>query len=49
MGINNIDTKCAPNKEYTDGSCFTLNSLKTIASNYNKRNRNTKNTLKRHI
>jgi hypothetical protein len=32
------DTKCAPSKKYTDGSCFTLESLKKIAESYNKRN-----------
>ena len=31
------DTKCAPSKKYTNGSCFTLESLKKIAENYNKR------------
>lgn len=31
------DEKCAPSKKYTDGSCFTLDSLKKIASSYNKR------------
>jgi hypothetical protein len=30
--------KCAPSKKYTDGSCFTIDSLKKIAENYNKRN-----------
>jgi hypothetical protein len=29
--------KCAPSKNYRDGSCFTLESLKLIAYNYNKR------------
>lgn len=28
--------KCAPTKNYTDGSCFTLESLKKIAYAYNK-------------
>lgn len=28
--------KCAPSKKYTDGSCFTLENLKTIAQEYNK-------------
>lgn len=37
MVINNINMKCAPNKKYKDGSCFTLESLKIIAANYNKR------------
>ena len=31
-------TKCAPDKKYKDGSCFTLDSLKEIATNYNKKN-----------
>jgi hypothetical protein len=39
MVLNNIDTKCAPSKDYKDGSCFTLDALKTIATNYNKRNK----------
>lgn len=30
--------KCAPSKKYTDGSCFTINSLKQIAENFNQRN-----------
>jgi len=33
---NKID-KCAPSKKYTDGSCFTVDSLKLIASKYNKK------------
>jgi len=28
--------KCAPSKSYTDGSCFTIESLKKIAESYNK-------------
>lgn len=28
--------KCAPGKEYKEGSCFTYESLKKIANNYNK-------------
>tara|TARA_B110000208_G_scaffold191059_2_gene256688 strand:+ start:412 stop:1335 length:924 start_codon:yes stop_codon:yes gene_type:complete len=28
--------KCAPHKEYKDGSCFSLDELKIIAHNYNK-------------
>jgi hypothetical protein len=35
-----IDMKCAPSKKYLDGSCFTLDSLINIASNYNKKNPN---------
>lgn len=34
------DMKCAPSKKYSDGSCFTLDSLKKIALNYNKKNTN---------
>ncbi len=34
------DMKCAPSKKYSDGSCFTLESLKNIATNYNKKNAN---------
>jgi hypothetical protein len=37
------DTKCAPSKKYTDGSCFTIDVLKKIALNYN--NKNTKNKI----
>jgi hypothetical protein len=33
------DMKCAPSKKYTNGSCFTLDSLKKIADSYNKRNK----------
>lgn len=32
------DMKCAPSKKYTDGSCFTFDSLKKIAESYNQRN-----------
>jgi hypothetical protein len=32
------DTKCAPSKKYTDGSCFSEETLKKIANNYNKLN-----------
>jgi hypothetical protein len=31
--------KCAPGKKYEDGSCFTLEALKEIADNYNKKNK----------
>lgn len=34
------DEKCAPSKKFTDGSCFSLTSLRKIAENYNKRNQN---------
>jgi len=30
--------KCAPSKKYKDGSCFTLESLRKISLNYNKKN-----------
>ena len=36
------ETKCAPSKKYVDGSCFTIESLKKIAENYNKKNRDNK-------
>ena len=36
------EIKCAPSKKYKDGSCFTLESLKIIAENYNKKNKNNK-------
>jgi hypothetical protein len=32
--------KCAPGKKFSDGSCFTLESLKLIASKYNSTNKN---------
>jgi hypothetical protein len=34
------DMKCAPSKKYTDGSCFSVDTLKTIAENFNKKNKN---------
>ena len=34
------DMKCAPSKKFTNGSCFSIDSLKKIAENYNKRNNN---------
>lgn len=36
--MNDQDKKCAPSKKFTDGSCFTLDSLKLIAENYNNKN-----------
>ena len=36
--MNSNDKKCAPNKKFTDGSCFTIDSLKLIANEYNKNN-----------
>jgi hypothetical protein len=38
--LSKEDLKCAPSKKYTDGSCFTKESLIKIASNYNKRHDN---------
>jgi hypothetical protein len=32
-----MDEKCAPSKKFKDGSCFTLEALKKIAENYNKK------------
>lgn len=32
------DQKCAPSKKYTDGSCFSLDTLKKIVNNYNDKN-----------
>jgi hypothetical protein len=32
-----IMNKCAPSKKFSEGSCFTLNNLKYIASEYNKK------------
>lgn len=37
---NMEDKKCAPSKKYKDGSCFTIEALREIASNYNKKNEN---------
>lgn len=34
------DMKCAPSKKYTDGSCFSVDTLKAIAENFNKKNKN---------
>jgi len=36
----NVDTKCAPSKKYSNGSCFPIETLKSIAENYNKKNLN---------
>jgi len=38
--MNVIDMKCAPSKKFADGSCFSLESLRKIASAYNKKNPN---------
>ena len=40
-----MDEKCAPNKIYKDGSCFSLKSLKKIAENYNLKNIKNKITI----
>jgi hypothetical protein len=37
MVTNIDDTKCAPSKEYKDGSCFSTKSLQKIINNYNKK------------
>jgi hypothetical protein len=42
--MNSSDKKCAPNKKFMDGSCFSIESLKLIAAEYNKIN--TKNLIK---
>ena len=34
------DMKCAPSKKYSNGSCFSVETLKSIAENYNKKNSN---------
>lgn len=34
------DKKCAPSKDFKDGSCFTYEALKKIVINYNKKNEN---------
>ena len=31
-----MENKCAPGKKFTEGSCFTLENLKDIATNYNQ-------------
>jgi hypothetical protein len=36
--MNLADKKCAPNKKFNDGSCFSIDSLKLIANEYNKNN-----------
>ena len=38
-------TKCAPSKQYEDGSCFTLEALIKIATNYNTKNSKNKINL----
>ena len=32
-----MDKKCAPGKEYSEGSCFTINNLLSIAIVINKK------------
>jgi hypothetical protein len=36
-----IEKKCAPSKQYKDGSCFSLDALQKIALEYNKQNTDT--------
>ena len=31
-----MDTKCAPSKDYTHGSCFTTNSLVKMVESFNQ-------------
>jgi hypothetical protein len=42
--MNSHDKKCAPDKQFNDGSCFSIESLKLIATEYNKFN--SKNLIK---
>jgi len=42
--MNSADKKCAPDKKFYEGSCFTIESLKLIATEYNKINN--KNLIK---
>ena len=37
--MNSSDKKCAPAKNFNDGSCFSIESLKKIATEYNKVNK----------
>lgn len=41
-----MDTKCAPSKEYNEGSCFTLEDLIDLSKSYNKINQNNKIRIK---
>lgn len=45
MIVQTSDKKCAPSKNFTDGSCLTLEALQLIAKNHNK-NTNTKYHIK---
>jgi hypothetical protein len=38
--MQNTNDKCAPSKKFSDGSCYTLESLKLIASKYNEKSKN---------
>jgi len=38
--MQNKNDKCAPSKKFSDGSCYTLESLKLIASKYNEKSKN---------
>jgi len=40
--MQNKNDKCAPSKKFIDESCFTLESLKLIASKYNEQNKTNK-------
>jgi len=37
--MQNKNDKCAPSKKFSDGSCYTLESLKLIASKYNEKSK----------
>ena len=37
LKLYNMDQKCAPSKRFKDGTCFTLENLKDIAMQYNKK------------
>ena len=41
--MNSSEKKCAPGKKFVEGSCFTIESLKSIANEYN--NTNSKNKI----
>lgn len=42
---DNEQLKCAPSKKYSDGTCFTLESLKKIANSYNNHVKNDHNKI----
>ncbi len=39
------DKRCAPNKKYEDGSCYSIESLKKIANEYNSQKKNENNKI----